>query len=75
MHHVYALKLVLKIELTGQILLIKKHVWVAMLGDFLFKLGNEVVVLVEELGVFLDFSLSFTDFGEVILVVTVIFNQ
>jgi len=40
---------VLKIKSTGQILLIEKHIGVAMFGNLFFELGNKVVVFIEEL--------------------------
>ena len=65
----------LEVKTTCQVLLVEEHVRMAMLGNLLFELGDQVVMFVEELRVFLDFTLGFTYFGEVILVMAVVFNE
>ena len=65
----------LKVKPTCQVLLIEKHVRVSMLGHLLLQLGNKIVMFVEELGVFLDFTLGFANLGEIIFVMAVVLDK
>ena len=64
-----------EVKAAGEVMFVQQHVRVSMFRHFFFQLSHQVIVFIKELGIFLNFTLGFADFGKVVFIVTVIFDE
>jgi len=73
--HVDTFQLILNVGAKIVFLFFQEEIEVAVLGHLLLKVGNEVVVSVEELGIFVNMLGCLVDFVKVLFIYTVVLDK